>query len=189
MKQELLKKEVERVARHDLRSSNDFDQLCEQIYERTREQVSSTTLKRLWGYLRNEQVQARQRTLNTLSRYVGYRDYSHFCEQADSPERPQSGYIYDTIFRAGELSRGERLELTWLPDRKMVVEYLGSALFVILEAENTYLHVGDTFECHTFVQHEKLLLDRLTHDGEPQKPYVIGNIDGVVVYKWTEKDR
>lgn len=41
--------------------------------------ISLSTLKRLWGYVPYTS-RPRLTTLNILSRYVGYRDFSAFCE-------------------------------------------------------------------------------------------------------------
>ena len=82
MKQSLLKKEVERVFGHPLKEARDFDELSQLLIKGTRERLSPTTLKRLWGYLKNEEVQTRPHTLDVLARFVGYKGYEDFCENA-----------------------------------------------------------------------------------------------------------
>ena len=168
-----MKKEVVRVSGVSMLSSGDYDRLSDQVFERTKERLSPTTLKRFWGYLRNEQVQTRQHTLDVLARFIGYRNYEAFCEH------PESGHLFGEVIHANDLKRGQQLVLAWKPDRRMVVEYLGDAMFVIRHTEKTQLQVGCTFECHIMAQHEHLVLDHLTLNGVQLKPYIIGNIDGV----------
>ena len=79
------------------------------------------------------------------------------------------------------LRRGQRLIITWRPDRKIVVRLLGNSQFEIIEAENTKLSVGDTFRCHLMIQHEPLYLDEVVHQGQPAMVYVAGQKDGVVI--------
>ena len=79
MEQDLLKKEVERLMGRKLIEARDFEQLSNQIFLHTRDRLSPTTLKRLWGYLRHEEVQTRQHTLDVLARFVGYKNYEAFC--------------------------------------------------------------------------------------------------------------
>ena len=62
MKKEELKQEVERVVGHELREARDYEVLSQLILKKTRERLSPTTLKRLWGYLKNEEVMTRQHT-------------------------------------------------------------------------------------------------------------------------------
>jgi hypothetical protein len=179
--QELLKNEVERIAGFKMKTTGDFDTLTVMVYERTKERISATTLKRFWGYLCKEQVTPRTHTFDVLAQFVGYRDYDHFMEQAGQARDIQSGMIFSNVIRAEELKAGQKLVFTWMPDRRMVAEYKGNGMFVIREAEKTHLHVGDTFQCFVMVQREPLVLDKLTHEGLPQRPYIIGNIDGVII--------
>jgi len=69
MKRELLKKEVEHVVGHELREARDFEKLSQVLLKGTRERLSPTTLKRFWGYLKNESVQTRPHTLNVLAQF------------------------------------------------------------------------------------------------------------------------
>ena len=61
-------KEIESAIGQRLRTPKDFDYLRKCIYARLRIIVSSTTLKRLWGYL-NDGGEPREATLTTLCRF------------------------------------------------------------------------------------------------------------------------
>ena len=91
MKKNLLKQEVERTLGHSLTVAHDFEQLSHLLLTHTRERLSPTTLKRFWGYLKNEEVQTRSHTLDVLARFVGYKNYSDFCTQSDRLSEVQSG--------------------------------------------------------------------------------------------------
>ena len=181
MKKEELKQEVERVVGHELREARDFETLSHLILKGTRERLSPTTLKRLWGYLRNEEVMTRQHTLDVLARFAGYRCYEDFCAHPDSKDDVQSGICIEDRVTTEGMRLGQRLIITWLPDRRIVVRHLGGSRFEILEAENSKLSVGDTFRCHLMIQHEPLYLDELNHQGLPPTAYVAGQRDGVMV--------
>lgn len=181
MKKDELKQEVERVVGHELREARDFELLSQLIFKGTREQLSPTTLKRLWGYLKNEEVQTRQHTLDVLARFAGYRSYEDFCTHPDNKEDVQSGICIEERVSTEKMRLGQRLIITWLPDRRIVVRHLGGSRFEILEAENSKLSVGDTFRCHLMIQHEPLYLDELNHQGLPPTAYVAGQRDGVMI--------
>lgn len=85
MQHEELCREVERQLRRKLKTHGDFDYLAEQIEKRTGEMLSSNTLMRLWGY--RSSVTARQSTLDILSRFVGYEDYTHFMAANEIEEK------------------------------------------------------------------------------------------------------
>ena len=71
MKLNLLKLEVERTFGRKLKEARDFEELSHLLLSHTRERLSPTTLKRFWGYLKNEEVQTRPHTLDVLARFVG----------------------------------------------------------------------------------------------------------------------
>ncbi len=71
----------------------DFKFLSERIFEENHVNVSSTTLKRIWGYLQNDNS-PRSTTLNILANYVGYEDWDNYLESAEKvcgtlPEEPE----------------------------------------------------------------------------------------------------
>ena len=93
----------------------------------------------------------------------------------------QSGIRIEERISAEEMRLGQRLVITWHPDRRIVIRHLGGSRFEIMEAENTKLCVGDTFRCHLMIQHEPLYLDEVMHQGMPPMVYVAGQKDGVVI--------
>lgn len=181
MKKAILKQEVERTFGRQLTETRDFEQLIHLLLSHTRERLSPTTLKRFWGYLKNEEVQTRPHTLDVLARFVGYKGYEDFCAQTERLDEVQSGIKTEEKITTEGLRRGQRLIITWRPDRKIVVRLLGNSQFEIIEAENTKLSVGDTFRCHLMIQHEPLYLDEVVHQGQPAMVYVAGQKDGVVI--------
>ena len=181
MKQNLLKQEAERAFGRKLKEARDFEELSHLLLSHTRERLSPTTLKRFWGYLKNEEVQTRPHTLDVLARFVGYKNYEDFCAQTDCLDEVQSGIKSEEKITTENMRRGQRLILTWRPDRRIVVKHSGYGQFEIVEAENTKLSVGDTFRCHLMIQHEPLYLDEVMHQGLPPMVYVAGQKDGVVI--------
>ena len=69
-----------------IRSPKDFDLLRDSIYSRLRDNISSHTLKRVWGYL-DSPSEPRQGTLDVLARFIGYSGYEANCSpRCSSPE-------------------------------------------------------------------------------------------------------
>ena len=113
MKKAILKQEVERTFGRQLTETRDFEQLSHLLLSHTRERLSPTTLKRLWGYLKNEEVQTRPHTLDVLARFVGYKGYEDFCAQAERLDEVQSGIKTEEKITTEGLRRGQRLIITW----------------------------------------------------------------------------
>ena len=75
-----LREEIESVVGRKMKTPKDFDFLAGQIFDKLHENVSSTTLKRIWGYL-SEPSTPRLSTLDILARYLDYQDWDAFCRQ------------------------------------------------------------------------------------------------------------
>ncbi len=78
---EQLRQAVEQTIGRKMVSPKDFNFLSEDIYERLHQNISTSTLKRVWGYVQ-QYATIRRSTLNLLSQYVGYDDWEQFCSTA-----------------------------------------------------------------------------------------------------------
>ena len=175
---EQLRQEVERITGRCMQSPQDFVWLSEQMADRSRNLLSVNTLKRLWGYFESDCRKTRRSTLDTLSQFVGFRDYASFCRQQESMG-VESNPVLSRHLDARCLSCGQKLRFTWLPNREMVAEHLGKGHFVVRSVENSKLSVGDTFKCSLILENEPLYLCNLTHGGMGPVAYVAGKQDGV----------
>jgi len=171
-----LRKLVEKTAGRRMKTPRDFEMLAEQIWNRTHENVSATTLKRFFGYL-DEAVAPRKITLDLLARYVGCCDFDTFSEMTGTG---QSHILHSQRISSDQIAVGKRLRLTWIPDRTVTIRHLGGGRFMVEESINSKLAAGDTFTCHLLIMHEPLFLDGLTHRGERYPGYVAGRDCGIV---------
>lgn len=181
-------REVEKAAKLTALTPKGFESLSEAIERRTGVLLSSTTLKRLWGYL-DEPVTPRAFTLDILARFCGWRDFKDFAD-GNLPEI-ESGNIGSNSIRAGEnISPGERVRLFWAPSRMCLIEYLGDIDWKVVEVEGTRLNPDDTFRCALIVSGEPLYLDNLIHEGLRPGVYVCGRKNGITFkpLKEDEKD-
>ena len=178
-----LRTDIETALKKKLQTPKDFEYLRERIYARLHTLVSRTTLMRLWGYV-DEEVTPRKGTLDILSRFLGYLDWESYQENASLPKEQQSSPVMSRKLNVNsDLYIGERLRLTWQPDRVCDVEYLGELSFRVIASENTRIQPGDTFQCSLIVEGEPLYLDNLRKgDGSTSAEtiaYVCGKKTGV----------
>jgi len=176
---EQLRSEIETALKKKLQTPKDFEFLRERIYARLHILVSRTTLMRIWGYV-DEGVTPRKGTLDILAQFLGYQDWDGYCQNSLLPKEQQSSPVMSRrLSVAKELVEGERLRLTWNPERICDIEYLGNLQFGVTASVNTRLKVGDTFECSLIIEGEPLYLDNLRQDGHPPIAYVCGKKSGV----------
>lgn len=174
---EILKENIENMAGKKMHGPKDFDNLSAQIFNRLKIMISPTTLKRLWGYL-NEGGTPRESTLSILSQFAGYRDWKDFCANSCNGT-VQSNLIISRKLSTYSLNKGDRITITWLPDRQCTIEYTGGLNFTVLESRNAKIEQGDTFDCSIFIEGEPLYIDNLKHDKYTGISYVAGKKDGI----------
>ena len=182
MKEELelafLKQAVERKYAGRVASTADFVRLSEAMED----QVSPSTLKRLWGYV-GMQVQPRKATLDALSRYVGFRDYGAFVEDLRSSVLVSSLYFHSARIDAASLQEGDTLQLGWRPDRIVMLKYLGDRRFRVMESVHSKLEPGDEFDLSSIVKGFPLIIPEIDRKGEKTASFSAGRDGGILVVK------
>lgn len=175
-----LKKQVEARLERRMKTPKDFSFLRSVIWESSHEIISTTTLKRLWGYISGAD-ETRSSTLDILSRFLGFKDWEDFLTFIDQTDG--SNPIRSFHISSDSLNEGDRLSVSWKPDRRCIFRYLGNSEFVVESSENSKLQAGDTFSATLFILDEPLYLNNYVHEGHPPIPFVVGNRDGLCELK------
>ena len=170
-------RKVEATSGMAIVKSKDFEQLAMKIFERTGTLLSPTTLKRIWGYLKENTV-TRKSTLDLLAQYCGWRDYAEFLT-GDVPEI-ESGFVDVKVLNVDkDIKPGNTVKLMWHPSRICRIKYLGNSRWEVVDAEGSRLEAGDTFSCSVIMSGEPLYINNLIHRDIPSGVYVCGRRSGV----------
>lgn len=86
---ERLRHAVEQKAGQKIQTPKDFDYLRDCIFSERHDMISTSTLKRIWGYVASD-GQPRIASLDLLARYVGYNDWENFAEQHKDDGAPSA---------------------------------------------------------------------------------------------------
>ena len=176
---QLLCKAVEEAVGIEQLSRSDFDDLENQIFNRLHVHISATTLKRLWGYVSTDSI-PRRRTLDTLAQFIGYNNYSHFCQTAhDGNAEASAPVLSHHIDVEKDLTTDDTITIFWNPGRICTLRYLGDRRFIVMESENTRLTKGATFLCSLIVEGEPLFISDLVLNDQQPVGYVCGKKGGV----------
>lgn len=171
---------VEKKYAQSLRTSTDFDGFSLCLKKQMGEVVSTSTLKRLWGYV-NDQHRPRTHTLDLLSRYIGYEHFGDFCQWLKSSTVYNSSFFTARQVLTKELHPGAELEIGWSPNRYLRLCYQGEALFEVTEAKQSKLQAGDRFEVMSFLMGQPLSLPYVLRDGVRTSPFIAGRNGGLTL--------
>lgn len=174
-----LKHAVEKRFGHPIEGRSDFCGLAMDIEITTHEHIAENTLRRLWGKMKGYDT-VFTRTLDVLCRYVGYEHWSAFCTSLKKRSNCESNIVSDGVsIKVEDLTPGDRIRIGWLPDRTCIVEFVGGRTFKAVDAKNSTLQVGDTFECSMMLKNYPLFVDNLVHGGEHCQRYSVGLNNGL----------
>lgn len=156
----------------------DYELLAEAITQEVKEPISSSTLKRLWGYDDYSSTPSPV-TLDILARYAGARSFPDFRERLKNNPAFVSGFLHLEYVESASLAVGKQLEIGWNPDRLVTLECLGDCRFRVVESVNASLQKGDEFEAIAFIKGCPLYIPRIHRGGEDTPVYVAGQQSGL----------
>lgn len=180
-----LRHRIEISVNRTIQTPADFDFLRGIIWERTHEQISASTLKRLWGYIDGVDS-ARNSTLNVLSKTLGYKDWIDFVNFLKQENPNNSNIVLANSIASKNLNINDEIKIAWQPNRVCLLKYLGNDYFKIIDSQNSKLKIGDTFRCSLFILGEPVYINELRQNnstGEP-KLFVIGNRSGLTTLEF-----
>lgn len=181
----LLSKVEEVFGRKPLTSS-DFDDMTASVDSKTFQHVSTSTLKRLWGYVQPSPM-PRMVTLDILSQYAGYSDFRHFCEELRTSEVFSSLFFSATTVLSRDLSEGACLTVGWAPDRVVELTYLGGDLFEVKDGGASQLKRGDRFLKSEFLLGKPLYIAKIFRGEDETPAYEAGKVGGLNLLKVSSK--
>ena len=159
-----------------IRRSADCEFLTLDIETVTGEHIGVNTMKRLLGFISDER-QPRLSTLDVIARYLGY-DCWETLQALD--DKSNSAFESDANeVRSCELCAGQRVAISYLPDRRLLLEYTGNGAYRVMESENSKLMAGDELWLTHLVKGYPLLVSRVIRQGHDLGAFTAGKTQGI----------
>ena len=159
-----------------LRIPSDCEYLSLDIESKTGVRIGATTLKRLVGFAQDER-EPHTSTLDAIARYLGY---AHWEELSQIEDKGNSDFdAPDDEIRSADLQPDAQVEIAYLPDRRLKLQYLGDQRYCVVESKNSKLWVGDEVEIQNFVLHHPLLVLNVWRNGESLGQFTAGRVSGL----------
>ena len=178
---ERMKEDIKGKLDHSLDSPTDFDYLALQVKIVTGEDISSTTLKRFYGYI-SSQSTMRRSSLGILARYLGYLGWSDYVQKSVVT----SVFLSTKTIMANSVCKGDLIEVEWGDDRAVTFVALGNNRFAVSKSENSMLMVGDELEVMMFVLNQPLQIKNVIRNGSNIGHYTAGLNGGLKSLKYNQ---
>ncbi len=160
----------------------EFNKLSLIILQKTQSHISSSSIKRLWGYVKYDSYPSRS-TLNTLARFNGFKDWDAFiCEISNNDSgdpSSSSAFHEDSLVNAGSLNIGDKLIIRWKSNKSCTLEYISYLRFKVISARNIKLQRGDTATIHSVCIGLPLFVSNIQRDTSILPLYIGAKNGGV----------
>ena len=161
---------------NELRQPADCEYLSLDIEGKTGVRIGATTLKRLLGFAQDERM-PHASTLDAIARYLGY---AHWDELSLVEDKGNSDFeAADDEVRSADLRLGAFVDISYLPDRIVRLQYLGDQRYRVVESINSKLQENDEVEIQNFVLHHPLLVLHVWRNGESLGQFTAGRVSGL----------
>lgn len=176
---ELLLKKVKEKFKVGVYTTNDYIMLSEAIATSGAGYISTSTLKRLFGYV-NDHHKPTVTTLDIVAKYIGYRCYEEFYKSMLDESTVSSAFLSDNQIWSKNLAVDNIIEIGWAPNRYLKIKYCGENWYEVIESRNSKLVAGDRFKVTILMLGEPLYLNMVYRDNIELGCYVAGLNGGLV---------
>lgn len=124
----------------------EFNNLSTIIFEKTKSRISTSSIKRLWGYVSYDNFPSRT-TLNILARFNDFKDWDSFRQEIEYDKAntgSTSAFIDGSLVNASLLNIGDVIVLKWAEEKECTMEYISYLRFKVLDSKNIKLLPDDT---------------------------------------------
>lgn len=174
--------EIEHKFGRKVISSADFESLSSAVQDITKQVISVSTLKRIWGNVTLKPV-PRISTLDILALYLGFDCYRMFCDDLVKRDLIESGFFETKCLSVSDLKPGDTVQMTWAPNRLVTIRYLGDFCFEVIQSVNSKLIVGDRFELSNIMVGYPLYISRILRGGQYTPSFIAGQTSGISTLK------
>lgn len=161
---------------NELRLSADCEYLALDIESVTGEHIGVNTLKRLLGFI-NDEREPRTSTLDVIARYLDFANWDVLRIYDDKSNSSFESSLEE--IRVSELSEGQCVEISYLPDRRIVMTYKDNGRFLVQTSENSKLMTGDELAITHIMHGYPLLVSDVIRNGKSLGSFTAGKAQGI----------
>ncbi|MBP6454085.1 MAG: hypothetical protein ACP5OJ_02610 [Methanothermobacter sp.] len=161
-----------------IKTTVDFNCLSAEISFATKRVISSSTLKRIWGYV-DYNFTPRETTLDVLTKYVGFSDYVNFTETIKKRGCNTSMFITECKLDSLSINFDAKIKITWFPNRLVIFRNIGNNSFIVDKSVNSKLQEGDICEIDAFTKGHPLFISNIKRGESDLMGFIAGREKGL----------
>lgn len=156
-----------------------LDALVGDILNVTRERLSISTAKRLFGFVGDsKRVVPSKNTMDILAKYLGYNNYELLLSDIGN-DTDISDFVEVNRVVSEEIAQGTQIRLKYDPKRVLVITYLGDNKYTVDKSVNSKLLEGDILTVTHISEGYALLVAEVVRMGKSLGAYSAAKEHGI----------
>jgi hypothetical protein len=172
----LIQEKVEERFGQPIRYAKDCEVLSVSIYAFTKQKVSCSTLKRLFGIIESNN-EPRLYTLDILANYLGYMNYDQLLQEFNPGHASKNESV--EALNAKDLRVGEIVRIRYTPNLSILLECVSEFNFSVIESNEPKIPLNGSLMFISIVRDSPLFASLKTSSIISAKNIVLGKISGI----------
>jgi hypothetical protein len=160
-----------------IRRSADCEFLTLDIETVTGEHIGVNTMKRLLGFIEDER-QPRMSTLDVIAQYLGYDHWETLRVHDEEHSNSDFDENRDEVL-VSSLKVGQHVVVSYLPNRRVTMAYMGDNRFRVIESINSKLLAEDVLTLTHLVRNYPMLVSGVVREGQSLGAFTAGKAQGI----------
>jgi hypothetical protein len=169
-------KQIEQKFNKEIRYPSDCEALAGDILHVTKQAISTSTLKRIFGFIAGSK-EPRLYTLDVIAQYLGYSNWDNYIENQLNIDN--SDFLTIKQVEIEKLAPNSIVEISYAPESKLILNYRTNFEFEIKHAVNSKLQENDLLKIFNIVKDYPLIINAVTRNNVNLGSYKAAKISGV----------
>ncbi|MCW8896871.1 MAG: hypothetical protein OQJ96_13490 [Flavobacteriales bacterium] len=167
---------IEQKHGRKIRYPKDCEALAGDISEKTRQTISSSTIKRLMGFVKGTK-EVRTYTLDIIATFLEYSCYEHLLGELDyhHPEKPP--ITKEVIIK--NLGKGQKVKLKLGGKESILFSCSGKDELEVLQSKSPSINIGDKIKLDKVLLNYPLYVKQIVRNNEEIEGCIVSKISGV----------
>jgi len=174
---------IEKKYGRKIRYPKDCEALSGEITQKTKQAISSSTIKRLMGFVSGTQ-EARTYTLDVLAAYLDCSCYEELLDKLNY-HQPKEKQVFEEIV-IKQLKKGQRVKLSLGSKETLLLCCSCEDEMEVLESKCTGLKLGDKITLEKILLNYPLYIKHVRRNNERSEECVVSKISGVTNIELSE---
>ena len=176
LSKEIIKK-IEAKFKTEIKYAGQCDALAQAIFDETKTTIGVTTLKRLFGFAADER-RPHVSTLDVIARYIDYPSFKLLVKDLGEDCDISMWQPMESLESEG-LEIGTQVQITYDPQRLVIMTYIGANNFVVNESKNSKLIKGDILKIIQMIVGTAFYCKEVVRDNKSMGSYLGAKQNGL----------